>query len=411
MAFALMGCSSETVQPASDQQPYAAPIPYGVVYYDPANAYNGYTFFGSVLVDMRGNLIRKSATGDGGVWGEVYDDGHFLTVTATGGGRGGAGWSGGGRAMTLVEMDFDGNVHGKWSPAESGREELEPHHQYIRIFNPKVNDYTYLVLVYTPLAMDPQRRDISYQEAINNGADPSKGLNEERPPDQNGIVEVDRQGNILWEWYVWDHTIQDFDPTRGKYGNLGAPENWGKIDLNLALNDQDGLDFSWSTLNSIDYNPELDHIAINSRDHSEFYIIDHGATFVPADPAASKALAAGAAGDFIFRWGTPSNYRMGQKAECNHNRTAQIFGAHDIQWIREGTPGVGNFLIFDNGMFRLSERPRSAVLEIDVHDEEMGQYIWQHEAGYKVLDPPLAACRTFGVSPLFSTTALFSPKR
>ncbi len=80
---------------------------------------------------------------------------------------------------------------------------------------------------------------------------------------------------------------------------------------------------------------------------------------------------------------------MGQKAEFNHNRTAQIFGAHDIQWIREGTPGVGNFLIFDNGMFRPSERPRSAVLEIDVHDEEMGQYIWQHEAGYKVLDPPL----------------------
>jgi hypothetical protein len=47
---------------------------------------------------------------------------------------------------------------------------------------------------------------------------------------------------------------------------------------------------------------------VNAKHMSEFYVIDHGGTFVAGDYAASKALAASDAGDFLYRFGNPSAY-------------------------------------------------------------------------------------------------------
>lgn len=49
------------------------------------------------------------------------------------------------------------------------------------------------------------------------------------------IIEVEPTfpigGNIVWEWHVWDHLIQDFDPTKDNYGNVS--EHPELIDINL----------------------------------------------------------------------------------------------------------------------------------------------------------------------------------
>ena len=53
----------------------------------------------------------------------------------------------------------------------------------------------------------------------------------------------------------------------------------------------------WLHCNGIDYNQALDQIAINSV-RGEFYVIDHGNTFIAGNPSNSIALTTTAAGDF-----------------------------------------------------------------------------------------------------------------
>lgn len=60
---------------------------------------------------------------------------------------------------------------------------------------------------------------------------------------------------IVWEWNSWDHLIQDFDPLAANYGDVR--DNLQRIDLNSAT----GGD--WLHFNAIDYNAELDLIAIS----------------------------------------------------------------------------------------------------------------------------------------------------
>ncbi len=50
------------------------------------------------------------------------------------------------------------------------------------------------------------------------------------------IIEVEptfpEGGNIVWEWHVWDHLIQDYDPLKQNYGNVGNhPE---LVDINYG---------------------------------------------------------------------------------------------------------------------------------------------------------------------------------
>jgi len=157
------------------------------------------------------------------------------------------------------------------------------------------------------------------------------------------------------------------------------------------------VDGDWIHANSLDYNAVLGHVVINNSAHSEFYVIDHGATFVPGDSEESIALAASDAGDFIFRWGNPCVYDSGDcpsatdEGQSSTDGHQQVFFSHDIQWIREREvgpylgelPGSGNFLIFDNGARRLGPT-YSSVLELDPYAGSMqdGRYVPETEAGY-----------------------------
>ena len=123
---------------------------------------------------------------------------------------------------------------------------------------------------------------MTQEQAVAAGADPS--VEWDAAPD--GVVEVDMDGNVVWEWLSLDHVIQDVSPDWPNYGVLS--ENPGKFDLNWGP----GLSGDFIHQNALDYHREKDQIVVNNDRMGELYVIDHGGTFVVGDFEASKALAA-----------------------------------------------------------------------------------------------------------------------
>ena len=124
---------------------------------------------------------------------------------------------------------------------------------------------------------------------------------------------------MVWEWWFFDHVVQDLDPAKPNYVGRArpSPTNPGRININLPGRP---LKRDWLHCNSMDYNAELDQIVINSV-QGEFYVIDHDGTFVAGEPAASIAKAAGPAGDFLYRFGDPARYEQGDPPRILENWT------------------------------------------------------------------------------------------
>ncbi len=206
-------------------------------------------------------------------------------------------------------------------------------------------------------------------EAIEAGRDPSSLAFGELWP--NHIIEVEPTGsfggNIVWEWHLWDHLIQDFDPTKGNYGVVeDHPE---LIDINYYQSPVS----DWNHVNSIDYNEDFDQILICSRTFSEIWVIDHSTTIQEA--AGHTGGNSGKGGDILYRWGNPQVYRAGDEND------QMLFGPHDAQWIEEGKPGEGNILIFNNGLGRFQEE-YSSVDEIVPPVNGNGVYNLETENSY-----------------------------
>ena len=171
---------------------------------------------------------------------------------------------------------------------------------------------------------------------------------------------------IVWEWSVFDHLIQDFDPEKPNYGVVADhPE---RVDLNYTLGYTLGGDacererrgfLDWMHANALDYNAELDQIMITVRNFSEIWVIDHSAS---REEAAGRAGGnAGKGGDLLYRWGNPRAHRAGTLAD------QRLFWPHAAHWIPEGSPGAGNVLIFNNGWeYPGFEREYSSVDEVSL---------------------------------------------
>ena len=159
------------------------------------------------------------------------------------------------------------------------------------------------------------------------------------------ILELEPVGqdsaNIVWEWHINDHFIQDFDSTKVGFGVVADhPELY---DLNHpSLNSGNSNETrDWFHFNAIDYNPALDQILISIRNSDEVWIIDHSTTTEEA--AGHTGGIYGMGGDLLYRWGNPSSY---QAAPISEQR---LFGQHGTNWIPEGLDDAGSILIFNNG--------------------------------------------------------------
>lgn len=338
-------------------------------YWDLTRSYNGYTLFAAkgktYLVDMLGCVVH---TWNLGTNPHLLDDGHILDAASDDP----SGFSG------FKELDWNGST--VWSYLET-RSTYVPHHDFTRIYNPKLQAWTTLYLA---------NRTITHTQAIAAGCDPANGPYDGAQAD--AIVEVDTSGNVVWEWCFFDHGIQDVDAAKSNYVGSGKTlaDYPGRIDLNLPGRP---LRANWLDCNSLDYNDTLDQIVVCAT-RGEFYVIDHGGTFVAGDPSASIAAAASAAGDFLYRFGDPARYGQGTAPSVSLNwdnassGQKQIGGAHHVQWIRTGLTGAGHFLVVDNGQYLMVRTAQSAIVEINPFLNSSGTSTGQY------VNPPLAGYNT-----------------
>ena len=208
----------------------------------------------------------------------------------------------------------------------------------------------------------------SYEDAILAGRNPNITSMLGIWPDH--VIEVKptglTSGDIVWEWHIWDHLIQDYDPSKQNYGVVeDHPE---LIDINYG---KAALD--WNHINSIDYNEEFDQIILSVHNFNEIWVIDHSTT--TEESAGHTGGNSGKGGDLLYRWGNPKAYRAGTIDD------QKLFGQHDARWIDAGCPGEGNILVFNNGLGRPGT-PYSSVDEIVPPVDSNGSYYLEPGSAY-----------------------------
>lgn len=348
--------------------------PTELLYWDKGKTCDGYTFFGvrgtTYLIDMEGRVVHTWPVGTNP---HLLDNGHVLDASKDDP----SGFGG------FVEVDWNGsNV---WSFTES-RSTYIPHHDFTRIYNPKLGTNTTLYIA---------NKTVTSNQCIAAGCDPANARNYTNAQ-MDAIVEVDLSGNIVWEWWFYDHLIQSFDASKSNYVGSGKTiaDYPGRLNANLPGRP---VQRDWLHCNSIDYNQALDQIVINSVG-GEFYIIDHGNTFIAGDPAGSIALAAGPAGDFLYRFGDPARYSQGNAPSILNNWTEsttgnkQIGGTHSVAWIPAAKPGGGDLIMFSNSQNLFEHTQGSYIFEVDSFRDAAGAHTAAHvnppDAGYDLWAAP-----------------------
>jgi hypothetical protein len=330
-------------------------------------AFNGYTLFGvggrTFLIDMEGRVVHTWPVGTNP---QLLDNGHVVDASKDDP----SGFQG------FLEADWDGEI--VWQYTET-RPDYAPHHDWMRIFNKKLN---------APTTLYVANKSVAEKQAVAAGVDPRHGPY--RDGQMDAVVEVDMQGHVVWEWWFFDHVVQDVDASKANYVGAGKTiaDYPGRININMPGRP---LRRDWLHVNSVDYNPESGQIVVNSV-QGELYVIDHDGTFVAGDPKASIVKAASSAGDFLYRFGDPARYGQGEPPRILENwDTAtsgdrQMGGAHHVHWIGEGLPGAGHLMAFNNGQYLFQRTPQSSVLEIDPfldrNRRNTGTYVNPPDAGY-----------------------------
>lgn len=280
-------------------------------------------------------------------------------------------FAGGGETGRLQKITWDNNI--VWD-FEYANEFSHVHHDFTVLPNGNV-----LAIAWE--AKTPQEGIAAGRKPI---LIPKAGL----WPDK--IIEIvpdgERGGKIVWEWHIWDHLIQDFDPKKANYGNpANHPElldiNVGDTIPHISIDSMKKLQMqrrAWRNqtpdnlgsdvyhVNSISYNAELNQIAFSSPHLSEIFIIDHSTTTKQAAGHAGGRWGKG--GDFLYRWGNPENYHHGDST----NR--KLFGQHNFQWIQKDYPGAGNLTVFNNDIHNRNIMNYSAIFEISPPTDSKGNY-------------------------------------
>lgn len=258
----------------------------------------------------------------------------------------------------------------------------------------------------------------SKEEALAAGMDPALIQGEAIWPDS--VIEVrpvePDGGEVVWEWHLWDHLVQEFDPERDNYGKVvehpelvdlnahGHREQKSQAEQRADLAQMAALGYAGAApapdrdaggapdagppgtgrdargggrggpggqgedlchTNGIDYNAELDQILLSVRSFHELWVIDHSTTTEEA--ASHTGGRSGKGGDLLYRWGNPINYGRGL---AEHQ---QLFVQHDARWVPAGSPGAGNITVFNNGQGRPGGE-YSSVVELTPPLREDGSY-------------------------------------
>jgi hypothetical protein len=364
-----------------DAQPSKTPTPkLGLAINDP-RAFQGVTLIASLmspttyLIDMRGKLVRTwEAKCNPAASAYLLENGHLLRTGSLNGEEKsfGGGPGAGGRVQ---EFGWDGQL--VWDFKLFNPKQL-PHHDAMKMPNGNL-----LMIVWDKKTA---------KEAIAAGRRPEMVGESHLLPDS--LLEIKptgkTTGEVVWEWHLWDHLIQDFDKTKGNYGNVAEqPElvniNYGEDVLAPVLAKKDGaeklksigyvgantaggrpkINPDWTHFNGVAYNPELDQVVVSVHSFSEFWIIDHSTT--TEQSAGHSGGRGGKGGDLLYRWGNPRAYRAGTKAD------QKLFAQHNAHWIPRGLAGEGHILVFNNGSGR-PDGNYSSVDELVLPVDAEGRY-------------------------------------
>ena len=350
--------------------------PVGLIQND-AGAFQGYTLFNPLgtkttyLIDMDGRVVNQWTGAFKGQSCYLLENGHLLRTGTLD--PEDPIFDAGGASGLVHEFNWEGEVVWEFKYADGNH---LTHHDLEPLPNGNV-----LMIAY-------ERK--SEKEAIAAGRVPE--LVGERGLWTDHIIEVKPTGKsggeIVWEWHLWDHLIQDYDPRRANYGVIGdhpervninpadwqeqiSPEERDQLEtlgyLGAAPEDEEeDANPDWNHTNAIAYNAQLDQIALSVLGFNEILVIDHSTTTEEA--AGGQSGKAGQGGDVLYRWGNPSAYRQGGKADQT------LFGQHNVQWIEPGLQGAGHILVFNNGRARL-DGEYSSVDEIVPPVDQQGRYL------------------------------------
>ena len=187
------------------------------------------------------------------------------------------------------------------------------------------------------------------------------------------IFEIEPNGNggaeIVWEWHLWDHLVQDVCLDCPNYATISDHPELFNINKGHAGSPvgPGGSNADWIHINAISYHEEWDQIVFSSRYQSEIFVIDHSTT---TDEAAGHTGGNyGKGGDFLYRWGNPQNYNRGSEFD------QLISDQHSINWISQDSPGMNNFILFNNYHSGGGPSGESAVLEFIPPVDNFGNYI------------------------------------
>jgi hypothetical protein len=334
----------------------------GVITNNVAEAFGGYTLFApslsttTYLIDQEGHEVNRWTSDYTPLTAELLPDGSMIRA---------------------ARVPTQGGPNKQWAPGTTGRiEKFNWDGDLVWSYTLATQDahlhHDFEVMPNGNVLMIAWERK-TYAEAVAAGRDPNDvpiapgtGGVRELWPDM--LIEVRPNqpaegqsyaegGEIVWRWHLWDHLVQDIDPTKDNYGPIAANPQLVDINYYLTGDGMGGVPADWTHFNSVDYNPELDQIVVSPREFGELWIIDRSTT--TAEAAGRTGGRAGRGGSLLYRWGNPAAYKSGTAAD------QKLFYQHDPQWIRPGLPGAGNMLVFNNGWNPNPSLPSySSVLEI-----------------------------------------------
>ena len=342
-------------------------------------AYKGYTLVAPMnskstyLIDMEGRIVHTwESNCTPALIPYLLDNGNLLRPGTVAGALASPGFGG-----RVQEYSWDGKLLWDFT---FNRKNQHPHHDITRLPNGNI------------LMIFSDRKN------------PSEALAAGRRPEMvrdvmnaDGIIEVKptgpTSGEVVWEWHVWDHLVQEHDKGKANFDKVAARPD--RVDINYgqgmfgfgrkglkkeeldklkglgylggadAKNLPAALNADWTHFNCVAYNADLDQIMISVHAFSEFWIIDHSTT--KEEAASSKGGKYGKGGDLLYRWGNPQAYRSGTNAD------QRLFNQHNAHWIPKGLPGAGNILLFNNGL-RRPDGAYSSVDEIILPQNKAGSY-------------------------------------
>jgi uncharacterized repeat protein (TIGR01451 family) len=247
------------------------------------------------------------------------DNGHMLrgandpgTAAPRGGGQGGR----------FQEFDFDGNL--VWNfRFNDGR---LPHHDVAVLPNGNI-----LAIVWETKTANEARHAGRREERIPPGGIWPDMLIEFEPQRPDGA-------RIVWEWHMWDHLIQNVDPTLDNYGDPALHP--GRIDINAGGAGAGLPSSDVFHTNAVSYNADFDQVLLSIPTFNEVWVIDHSTTTQEA--AGETGGRSGKGGSLLYRWGNPQAYSRGAEVD-------RMLGfQHDARWIPRGRPGAGRMTVFSN---------------------------------------------------------------